>query len=102
MGMPFFSNTGVKILFGGSGNGEGIAINNQSKAETFMKMFEVQAGLGMGVKKFKVVFIVDNQKASDGFVNSGWEFGQQPKPVRKREEPCRVQHRSPTESGCIK
>jgi lipid-binding SYLF domain-containing protein len=76
-GYAIFSNTGIKILFGGSGHGEGVAVNNQTKAETFMKMFEIQAGLGMGVKKFKVIFIFDNQKAFDGFVNSGWEFGGQ-------------------------
>jgi lipid-binding SYLF domain-containing protein len=40
-----------------------------------MKMLEAQAGLGFGVKKFKVIFVFDNQKAFDGFVNSGWEFG---------------------------
>src|ERR1700729_2191675 len=56
-GYAVFSNAGVKILFGGSGRGEGGAVNNKTKAETFMKMFEVQAGLGMGVKKFKVIFI---------------------------------------------
>ena len=76
-GYAVFSNTGVKILFGGSGNGKGVAVNNQTKAETFMKMFEIQAGLGFGVKKFRVIFIFDNQKAFDGFVNSGWEFGGQ-------------------------
>ena len=76
-GYAVFSNTGVKILFGGSGKGEGLAINNQTKAETFMKMFEIQAGLGFGVKKFRVIFVFDNQKAFDDFVNSGWEFGGQ-------------------------
>ena len=76
-GYAVFSNTGVKILFGGSGRGEGVAIKNQSKAKTFMKMLEVQAGLGFGVKKFRVIFVFDNQKAFDGFVNSGWEFGGQ-------------------------
>jgi lipid-binding SYLF domain-containing protein len=76
-GYAVFSNTGVKILFGGSGHGEGVAVNNQTEAETFVKMFEIQAGLGMGVKKFKVIFIFDNQKVFDGFVNSGWEFGGQ-------------------------
>ena len=76
-GYAVFSNTGIKILFGGSGNGKGLAINNQTKAETFMKMFEIQAGLGMGVKKFRVVFVFDNEKAFNGFVNSGWEFGGQ-------------------------
>src|ERR1700757_789334 len=76
-GYAVFSNTGIKILFGGSGNGEGVAIKNQDKNETFMKMFEIQAGLGMGVKKFRVIFVFDNQKAFEGFVNSGWEFGGQ-------------------------
>ena len=76
-GYAVFSNTGIKILFGGSGNGEGVAIKNRDKTEIFMKMFEIQAGLGMGVKKFRVIFVFDNQKAFDGFVNSGWEFGGQ-------------------------
>jgi len=76
-GYAVFSNTGIKILFGGSGNGKGVAVSNQDKSETFMKMFEVQAGLGMGVKKFRVIFVFDNQKAFDGFVNSGWDFGGQ-------------------------
>jgi lipid-binding SYLF domain-containing protein len=76
-GYAVFSNTGIKILFGGSGRGEGVAIRNKDKTETFMKMFEIQAGLGMGVKKFRVIFVFDNQRAFDGFVNSGWEFGGQ-------------------------
>jgi lipid-binding SYLF domain-containing protein len=85
-GYAVFSNTGVKILFGGSGHGEGVAINSQTKAETFMKMFEVQAGLGMGVKKFKVIFVFDTQKAFDDFVNSGWEFGGQTSAAAKTTE----------------
>jgi lipid-binding SYLF domain-containing protein len=76
-GYAVFSNTGIKILFGGSGKGAGVAISNQNKAETFMKMLEIQAGLGMGVKKFRVIFVFDTEKAFDGFVNSGWEFGGQ-------------------------
>jgi len=74
-GYAVFSNMGVKILLAGSGNGKGIAVNNKSKQETFMKM--LQAGLGMGVKKFRVVFVFDNEKALDSFVNSGWQLGGQ-------------------------
>jgi hypothetical protein len=73
-GYAVFSDLGVKILFGGSGSGKGIAVNNRSGHEIFMKMLEIQAGLGMGVEKFRVVFLFDNQRAFDGFVNSGWEF----------------------------
>jgi lipid-binding SYLF domain-containing protein len=76
-GYAVFSNLGVKILVAGSGNGKGIAIDNKTKKETFMKMLEVQAGLGMGVKKFSVIFVFDTEKALDGFVNSGWQFGGQ-------------------------
>jgi lipid-binding SYLF domain-containing protein len=68
---------GVKILVAGSGKGQGIAVNNKSKSETFMKMLELQAGLGFGVKKFRVIFVFDNEKALNSFVNSGWEFGGQ-------------------------
>jgi lipid-binding SYLF domain-containing protein len=76
-GYAVFSDLGVKILLAGSGNGQGIAVNNKTKAETFMKMIEVQAGLGMGVKKFRVVFVFENPRALSGFINSGWEFGGQ-------------------------
>lgn len=76
-GYAVFSNTGIKILFGGSGNGRGMAIDNKTGQPTYMKMFEVQAGLGFGVKKFSVIFVFDNKKAFDSFVNSGWDFGGQ-------------------------
>jgi lipid-binding SYLF domain-containing protein len=76
-GYAVFSNLGVKILVAGSGNGQGIAVNSKTKNETFMKMLELQAGLGMGVKKFRVVFVFDNEKAFNSFVNSGWQFGGQ-------------------------
>jgi len=76
-GYAVFSNTGVKILLGGSGNGKGVAIDNKTGHETFMKMLQIQAGLGMGVKKFRVVFVFDNAKAFNSFVNSGWQMGGQ-------------------------
>jgi lipid-binding SYLF domain-containing protein len=62
-GYAVFSNMGVKILLAGSGNGKGIAVNDKTKQETFMKMLQVQAGLGVGVKKFRVVFVFDNAQA---------------------------------------
>src|SRR5690349_5200614 len=51
-GYAVFSNFGMKILIAGGGSGSGMAVNNKTKQETFMKMVEVQAGLGFGVKKF--------------------------------------------------
>ena len=76
-GYAVFSDTGVKILVSGSGKGQGVAVHNKTKAETFMKMFELQVGLGFGVKKFKVIFVFQNDRALDKFIDSGWEFGGQ-------------------------
>ena len=77
VGYAVFSNFGMKILFAGGGTGHGIAVDQATKKETFMKMLEVQAGLGMGIKKFKAVFIFQSKEALDAFINSGWEASAQ-------------------------
>lgn len=76
-GYAVFSQFGMKILVAGGGTGKGYAFNNKSKQKTYMKMAEVQAGLGFGIKKYALVWVFDNQKAFNNFVNSGWEFGAQ-------------------------
>lgn len=76
-GYAVFSNFGMKIFVAGSGSGTGLAVNNRTKAATCMKMLEVQAGLGFGIKKFKLVWVFENQKDLNNFVNSGWELGGQ-------------------------
>ncbi len=76
-GYAVFSNAGVKILVAGGGRGRGVAVNNRTRRETFMKMLEVQAGLGIGVKKFRLVWLFETAQAFDQFVESGWEFGAQ-------------------------
>jgi lipid-binding SYLF domain-containing protein len=85
-GYAVFNNMGVKILLAGSGKGKGIAVDNKTKKETFMKMIELQAGLGMGVKKFSVVFVFDNDKVLNSFINSGWEFGGQATAAAKTKD----------------
>ncbi|MGY4827483.1 lipid-binding SYLF domain-containing protein [Sphaerotilaceae bacterium SBD11-9] len=76
-GYAAFSNFGMKILVAGSGTGKGLAVNNKTKAQTYMKMAEVQAGLGFGVKKFQMVWVFETEKALNDFINSGWAFGGQ-------------------------
>jgi lipid-binding SYLF domain-containing protein len=76
-GYAVFSNFGMKIFFAGGGTGSGMAVDNHTRKEVFMKMVEVQAGLGFGVKKFRLVFVFDNKKALNNFINSGWEAGAQ-------------------------
>ena len=76
-GYAVFNNGGAKILIAGGGRGSGIAVDNATQQVTYMKMREIQAGLGMGVKKFSVVFVFENKKALQDFVNGGMEFGGQ-------------------------
>ncbi len=76
-GYATFSNFGFKIFFAGSGSGRGLAVNNQTQQKTFMNMAELQAGLGLGVKKFMLIWVFSNEQAFNSFVNSGWELGGQ-------------------------
>jgi lipid-binding SYLF domain-containing protein len=85
-GYAVFSNFGMKIFLAGGGSGDGVAVNNKTKKETFMNMAEIQAGLGIGVKKFRVVFVFESEQALNGFINQGWEFGGQTTAAAKAGE----------------
>jgi lipid-binding SYLF domain-containing protein len=76
-GYAVFSNFGMKIFVAGGGSGEGLAVNRRTRKETFMNMVEIQAGLGIGVKKFRLVWVFEKEADLDRFVNSGWELGGQ-------------------------
>jgi lipid-binding SYLF domain-containing protein len=76
-GYAVFNSSSTKIFVGGAGKGKGIAVDNASQKVVYMKMREIQAGLGMGVKKFSSVFVFETKAALDKFINSGWEFGGQ-------------------------
>jgi lipid-binding SYLF domain-containing protein len=76
-GYAVFSNFGMKIFFAGGGSGKGVAVDRKSGKRTYMRMGEIQAGLGIGAKKFQVVFVFQGSDKLDAFVNQGWEFGGQ-------------------------
>ena len=73
-GYAVLNNTGVKILVLGSSHGRGTAVNNETGEEVFLRMQEGQAGLGLGVKEYALIFIFDTPEAWEGFVrSSGWK-----------------------------
>jgi lipid-binding SYLF domain-containing protein len=76
-GYAVFSNFGMKILFAGGGSGKGVALDRKTGQRTYMKMGEIQAGVGMGVKKFRIVFVFESPDKLNAFVHQGWEFGGQ-------------------------
>jgi lipid-binding SYLF domain-containing protein len=67
-----FDNMGVNVLLLSTARGSGLAVNNKTKQETFMKMASAGAGVGMGVKDYVVVFVFENEKALAQFLDSGW------------------------------
>ncbi len=84
-GYATFSNFGMKILLAGGGSGSGVVMKPGNAKPVFMKMLEVQAGLGVGIKSFTVIFVFETEKALNGFVNSGWTFGGQATAAAKYE-----------------
>jgi lipid-binding SYLF domain-containing protein len=74
-GYGVFDLFSLKIFVGGSTSGKGIVVDNSTKRETFMKMMRIGAGLGMGIKDFRWVFVFETREALNDFINSGWEFG---------------------------
>jgi lipid-binding SYLF domain-containing protein len=76
-GHAVFSNFGMKVLVAGGGSGRGVVVDHKTKQETFMKMAEVSAGLGFGIKNFRLVWVFERKSDLDRFVNSGWELGAQ-------------------------
>jgi lipid-binding SYLF domain-containing protein len=85
-GYAVFSSTVAKIGLAGSGDGQGLAVDNGSKNQTFMKMLQLQGGLGFSVEKLRVVFVFDNEKAFNDFVNAGWQWGGQANAAAKTAE----------------
>ena len=71
-GYAVFNNMGTHLFLVSTGRGSGIAVNTQSKQETFMKMVSAGAGLGVGVKDYRVIFVFENDKALTNFLDSGW------------------------------
>jgi lipid-binding SYLF domain-containing protein len=74
-GHAVFSNVGLQIFFLGGGSGYGVAENHRTGERTYMKMGQLTAGLGLGLKDFRAVFYFDNEEVFTTFVDSGWEFG---------------------------
>lgn len=76
-GYAVFSNFGLKILVAGGGSGSGLVVDNDDGREVFMRMAEVQAGLGFGIKNFRQVWVFHDRQALTNFVDQGFEFGGQ-------------------------
>jgi len=85
-GYGVFSNIGSYLFFLSTGNGYGIVTDNSTRKKTFMKMAQVGAGLGLGIKDIRIVFIFKNKQVMNNFIDKGWEFGGQADATAKSGE----------------
>ena len=76
-GYAVFSTFGVKLFFAGGTTGKGVVVNQRTSRQTFMKMVQVQGGLGFGVNQNRLIFVFATESALSNFINQGWEFGGQ-------------------------
>lgn len=74
-GYGAFNNMGVQVAFFGGGGGRGVVVDKSTSKEHFMRMAQVSAGFGIGVKDMRVIFIFNDSESMNRFVYSGWEFG---------------------------
>ena len=76
-GYAVFASSGVKLGVVGSSHGRGLAHNNKTGEDIFMRMKEYQAGLGIGAKEYALVFAFVDRAVWNKFTSSKWSFGGQ-------------------------
>lgn len=76
-GYAVFSNANVNLVLASFGGGYGVARDNRSGEQTYMKMGEIGVGLGLGVKDFRLVFVFHDETAMRRFIDKGWSLGAQ-------------------------
>lgn len=86
VGYAVFSNVGINLIFLSAAGGSGVAHDNQSGRDIYMKMVSGGVGIGLGVKDFRGVFVFSNPKAFKQFVESGWEASAQADAAAKSGE----------------
>lgn len=81
-----FSNVGVNLILFSAASGWGVAHDNRSGKDIYMKMVSGGLGIGLGVKDFRGVFVFADHKTFEKFVESGWEAGAQADAAAKAGE----------------
>jgi lipid-binding SYLF domain-containing protein len=85
-GYAVFDNMGTNLLLLSTARGAGMAVNASTRQETFMKMTSIGAGLGVGVKDYRVIFVFEAEPPLTKFLESGWSGETQADAAAKTSE----------------
>jgi lipid-binding SYLF domain-containing protein len=72
VGYAVFSNIGINLILLSAAGGSGVAHDNTTGEDTYMKMISGGVGFGFGVKDFRGIFLFSSTKAFKQFIDSGW------------------------------
>ncbi len=72
-GYAVFDNNGMHLLLFATSRGNGVVISNGGEAPFFMKMKQIGAGPGIGVKDYRVIFIFRSAEVMNKFKSGGWD-----------------------------
>ncbi len=68
------SNTGMKIGLFGDAHGRGLAINNATDEKVYMRMKELGIGIGLGIKEYDLIFVIETENAWKDFISGEIKF----------------------------
>jgi lipid-binding SYLF domain-containing protein len=71
-GYAVFSNIGINLILLSAAGGSGVAHDNRTDKDIYMKMISGGVGFGFGVKDFRGIFVFSTTKTLKQFTESGW------------------------------
>jgi lipid-binding SYLF domain-containing protein len=74
-GYATFKQTDMNLFLLASGRGYGVLKDNQAGKDTFMCVASLGGGVGLGIKDLRVIFVFNDAKVMQQFVDQGWQFG---------------------------
>ena len=76
-GYAIFNATGVDLFLFSSESGWGVLYNRQDDHYKYMKLYSIGAGLGLGVRDFRSLYVFNTEKDIQYFLDHGWFLGAQ-------------------------
>lgn len=71
-GYAVFSNIKISLMIS-AGGGNGVAIKRDSEERYYMKMGTAGLNIGVGGQRYQVIFLFENAKTFNDFVDKGWQ-----------------------------
>ena len=71
-GYGVYKNLGIHWFVPSTESGWGVVHNNLTGKNTYMKLFGIGLGFGLGFRDFRGILVFKNQKSIKDFINSGW------------------------------